>query len=215
MSLVPETLKGKEFEELIMDAGARERKAGAMTLGRYGVQGMVVKGKTLLVPSLPDFEGVLAGGRQFIIEAKVCSSASLQLDKQVVKPRQISHMLDRSAMGAQCFLLVHFNARKLQNANQPAFTVALPVTADSSPVWQRFVDIYAEARRLKCNPTARESISRDLAHDMGTVIRWVAPKGCRKALPDILALLWPQAKAMRQPEPQSDHLQPTLFTDTI
>lgn len=212
MSLVPETLKGKEFEELIMEAGARERKAGLMTLGRYGVQGMVVQGKTLLVPSLPDFEGVLAGGHQFIIEAKVCSSASIQMDKKFVKPRQISHMLERSAMGAQCFLLIHFNARKLQNANQPAFTVALPVTAKSSPVWQRFVDIYAEANRLRCEPTSRESISRDKAYDMGTVVRWVAPKGCRKALPDLLSLLWPQAKAMRQPE--FDNFQPTLFTDT-
>lgn len=207
MSPVPETLKGKEFEELIMDAGTRERKAGSMTLGRYGVQGMVVQGKTLLVPSLPDFEGVLAGGRQFIIEAKVCSGSSLQLDKQVVKPRQISHMLERSTMGAQCFLLVHFCARKLQNANQPAFTVALPVTAVSSPIWQRFVDIYAEARSLKCAATARESISRDLAHDMGTIVRWVTPKGCKKALPDLLGLLCPQAKAIRDPFP-------TLFPDT-
>lgn len=215
MSLVPETLKGKEFEELIMEAGARERKSGSMTLGRYGVQGMVVQGKTLLVPSLPDFEGVLAGGRQFIIEAKVCSSASLQLDKKVVKPRQISHMLERSAMGAQCFLLVHFCARKLQNATQPAFTVALPVTAESSPVWQRFVDIYAEASRLRCDPTARESISRDLAYDMGIIVPWVAPKGCRKALPDLLSLLWPQAKDMRQTETEPDHFQPTLFTETI
>lgn len=212
MSLVPETLKGKEFEQLIMDAGTRERKAGSLTLGRYGVKGMVVQGKTLLVPSLPDFEGVLAGGRQFIFEAKVCSSHSIPLDKKFVKPLQISHMLERSAMGAQCFLLIHFCARKLQNANQPAFTVALPVTADSSPVWQRFVDIYAEARRLKCDPTARESISRDLAYDMGTIVPWVAPKGCKKALPDLLGLLWPQAKAMRQPEPES--FQPTLFTDT-
>lgn len=212
MSLVPETLTGKEFEELIMDAGTRERKAGLLTLGRYGVQGMVVQGKTLLVPSLPDFEGVLAGGHQFIIEAKVCSSHSFPLDKKLVKPRQISHMLERSAMGAQCFLLIHFCARKLQNANQPAFTVALPVTHEASPVWQRFVDIYAEASRLRCEPTARESISRDLAYEMGTVVPWVAPKGCRKALPDLLSLLWPQLKAMRQAE--SDNFQPTLFTDT-
>ncbi len=188
--MVPATLKAKEFEELIMDAADREQRAGRLTMGRYGVQGMVVQGRTLLVPSLPDFEGVLATGRQFIIEAKTCSQASFPLSPKTIKPRQVSHMLERSRFGVPCFVLIHFNMRVVRPHPQPGITVALRVD-DSNPRWQAFVDESNAAKREKRNMRDQGSISRDLAQDIGQRVRWHIPKGCRKALPDLMSMILP------------------------
>lgn len=200
MSNVPEKLKGSEFEQLLFDAAARHERAGRLTMGRYGVDGVVVKGRTLLVPSKPDFEGVLAfpAGRQFIIEAKVCAGSSFPLQKDKIKPRQVSHMLTRSRFGVSCWLMIHFTARKLVRITDPGITVAIPISPDD-PRWQRYVDAHAEAKRSG-NPVAPQgSITRDEAIDIGRVVRWEIPPRCKKALPDILPLLDPQGHLTAQP----------------
>ena len=205
--MTPTTLKGSEFETLLMDAAKREEDAGTLTMSRYGVHGMVVAGKnggasqTLLIPSLPDFEGVLASGRQFIIEAKVCSGPSFPMQKSSIKPRQVAHMLTRSRFNVPCYLLLHFNERKLANSTQPAITVAVPVN-DSFPIWQNFLDVHIEAKRTKTPPASQSPLTRDEAKEMGNLVPWRVARGCRKSLPDLLSFVWPEMRSpIHCPEP--------------
>ena len=194
MSHVPEQLKGTEFESLLAAAADREEKSGLLTMDRYGVTLSVQAGVTLGISSKPDFEGVLASGRQFIFEAKVCSGPSFPMAKDKIKPRQVSHMLTRSRFNVPCFLVIHFTARNLVKSSTPATTIAIPVS-DADPRWQRFVDAHAEARRTKGTVEPQGSISRDEAHDIGQLVPWRIPQGCRKALPDLLSFIWPEARA--------------------
>ncbi|GAA5117082.1 Holliday junction resolvase RecU [Luteolibacter yonseiensis] len=215
MSPVPTTLKGKEFEQLLMDAADRERRAKRMTMGRYGTNGVTIKDdsdpsgkrtKTVLIPSLPDFEGVLYDGRQFIIEAKHCQQTAFDMRKESIKPKQVEHMLERSAFGVPCFLVIHFAERRGQNFFYPAITVAIPVN-NSRRAWQDYVDAYAIARRLKQKVKPQGSITRDIAQEWGQLVPWRIPKGCRKALPDLMSFLVPDST--ETPAPDSE--QPTLF----
>jgi hypothetical protein len=192
MSHTPTTLKGSDFEKLLMDSAAREESHGLLTMGRYGVEGVIVQGKTLLYPSKPDFEGVLASGRQFIIEAKVCSGPSFPMQKTALKPRQVDHMLRRSQFGVPCYLLIHFNERIGKNFHHPAITVAVPVS-DEFPIWRNFLDAHTEAKRTKSPVESQPALTRDTAQDMGQLVPWRIAKGCRKALPDLLSFLWPEA----------------------
>lgn len=193
MSAVPTSLKGPELEKALMDAAAREERNGILTMGRYGVDGVTVQGKIMLTPSKPDFEGVFATGRQFIIEAKCVAGPSFEMRKEKIKPRQISHMLTRSRFNVPCFLVIHFAARRLANANFPAFTVAIPVN-DSQPRWQAFVDAAAKAKREKAKMETQPSITRDWAQDVGKLVPWVTPPRCKNALPDIVSFLWPELR---------------------
>lgn len=193
MSAVPTSLKGPELEKALMDAAAREERNGILTMGRYGVDGVIVQGKTMLVPSKPDFEGVLSSGRQFIIEAKCVAGPSFEMRKEKIKPRQISHMLTRSRHNVPCFLVIHFAERRLANANFPAITVAIPVN-DSQPRWQAFVDAAAKAKREKTKMETQPGITRDWAQEVGKLVPWATPPRCKNALPDIISFLWPQLR---------------------
>ncbi|MCE5310475.1 MAG: hypothetical protein LLG20_22790 [Acidobacteriales bacterium] len=180
--MVPPKLSGKEFETALMDAAKRHEAEGALTMGRYGVQAMHLgKDKVITVPSLPDFEGVLATGRQFIIEAKAVAGSSLPLKSDHFRGRQYAHLAKRSEFGASCWLAIHFSARRLVNSIQPAMTLAVPVDR-SMPFWQAY----------ETGETA--TLHRDTAHQIGSVIPWRIPKGCRKPLPDLVALLWPESR---------------------
>lgn len=195
--MTPTALKAKEFEELILAAAAR---CPHLTLSRYGVQTMVGEGgKLLAVPSLPDFEGVSAPlGRQFIIEAKVCAGSAFPLVPDKIKPRQVRHMIERSRFGASCFVLIHFTERRGKTFHEPAETVALPVI-EQLGFWQEFLDAAAEAKRAKTPFKSPGSISRDYASRIGQRVQWTCPKGARKHLPDLAALLG-----------LTEHQQPTL-----
>lgn len=150
-----------------------------MTLSRYGVQGVTFGGKTILVPSLPDLEGVLApSGRQFIIECKVVSGASFPLADDHFRQRQFAHLEKRARFGALCFVLIHFNERKLATKHDAAMTVAVPV----SPL-MCFWDNYASG--------AIRSLSRGEAASIGYIVPWAIPPRCRKALPDLMSFLAP------------------------
>jgi len=200
MSAVPPALSGKEFEALILESVARCQRYGTLCGGRYGVMVTMVDGKWLPIPSYPDFEGCLSGGRQWIVEAKTCSQSSFPMVKQSLKPKQVKHMLERSAFGALSFLFIHFNERRSTRINDPGITYAIPVTS-AWPRWKQFVDAYSESRKSKEPVEPQGSISRDLAHELGTVVRWICPKGSRKPLPDILNVFDPHCSILaRQPE---------------
>lgn len=187
--MTPHTLKGREFESLLLDAAAREEKAGRLTMGRYGVQVAHMGAEMIALNSLPDFEGVAApSGAQFIIEAKVCAGPGFELRPDKIKPRQVRHMLARSRFGVPSFVLIHFCERRGKTFHQPAETIALPVI-ERLTFWQAFLDAAAEAKRAKTAFVSPGSISRDHASRIGRRVEWTCPKGSKKHLPDLAALL--------------------------
>ena len=177
--MTPPNLKAKEFEQLILDAGKRDHR---IEIDRYGVQVSLIAGEWRPIQSLPDFDGVLEQGRQFIMEAKTNSKTSLTLDKKHIKPRQIKHMLKRSRMGVPCFLIVHFNEFELKTKTHPAITVAVPVN-DEDERWE-----------LLSTGKSAGSLGRSEACAMGDVITWSVPPRCQKALPDIAGLFYPKSQ---------------------
>jgi hypothetical protein len=193
MSHVPTKLTGKEFEQALTDAAAREEKNGLLVMDRYGVEVSVFGDKTIATPSKPDFEGTRADGKHFIIEAKVCAASAFDLRTSHIKPRQVRHMLKRSKFNSRCFLFIHFCQRVLKNANQPAFTVAIPVSGED-PRWQRYVEACDAAKRDKKKMEAQGSINRNEAHDIGQLVAWHVPAGCRKATPNLLPVLYPEMR---------------------
>lgn len=176
--MVPTSLKGKEFETLILDAAKREESSGRLTLFRYGVQGVTFGGKTILVSSLPDFGGVVHGGRQLNIEAKCAAGASFPLASDHFRDRQYSHLAKCARFGGLSFLLIHFAERRLQTKQEPGMTVAVPVD-EKMTFWRHYEA--GEAR----------SLSRDEALTIGQIVPWVVPPRCRKPLPDLLSFLNP------------------------
>jgi hypothetical protein len=97
-------------------------------------------------------------------------------------------MIDRARCGVPCFLVIHFNERKLVTLHEPAETRAIRIHPLDDR-WQRYVDAYTQARRSKQPVAPQGSISREIACRMSVKVNWVAPKGCRKPLPDLGALL--------------------------
>lgn len=178
----PASLRGKELERLcLVDADWRARRLH-YTMGRYGVQVSMrtdaATGKLTMTPlsSLPDFEGVQPGGRQFILETKVTSGASFPLNDDKFKRRQLSHMLIRSRYQVRCLLLIHFNARHLRTRDDPAATWAFPVQEDH-PFWEEF-----DRGEVK-------SISRTWCAAYGIRVQWWIPKGSRVPRPNLLEVL--------------------------
>ena len=201
--MTPSKLEAKQFEELILESAEREEKHGRLSLSRYGVMSSFMGGQWRPIESLPDFEGDLAGGRHCIIEAKTCSAVSFPLEKKSLKPKQVAHMLKRARIGVPCFILIHFNERPTTAAaSYPGMTIAIRVSPEN-PMWQRFVDAYAEARKTKGTPEAQGSISRNRALELGQIVPWRSPRGCRKALPDLLSFLDPDCPREEQLETPS------------
>ena len=131
----PVTLLSKQFEKMCINDGA---SSDNYHMSRYGVSGVFIKGKWQPIQSLPDFEGVIGDrGRQFIFDCKVCSSASFSLHDDKFKARQLKHMLARSQRGVVCFLLIHFNRRKLKTKEVPSVTYGVPVHPDLD-FWEQF-----------------------------------------------------------------------------
>lgn len=130
-----EKITGKEFEKALLFRAEKMTKDGILSLGRYGVQAVMMNNKASgkpewqVIPSLPDLEGVIIGpGRQVIIEAKVCSQASYPIyHTDLKRPKQIDHMLIRASQGALCYMIVHFNPRTLKTIQDDAVTYAFLV----------------------------------------------------------------------------------------
>lgn len=145
---------GTRFENLVQFDLDRCALAKVACGGRYGVQVVPIKNKAhdpddpdssavtfQPIKSLPDFEGVLGSGRQFMFDCKVVSGASLPLSKYDMtrgeRRRQLNHMLKRSRFNALCGFLIHFNARKTQRIDELAVTYLFPVIHDHT-FWTRF-----------------------------------------------------------------------------
>ena len=179
-------MTGKEFEALIIFRAGKLEEEGVLSLGRYGVQAVMMNGPDgkpgwQIIKSLPDFEGTIPpNGQQIIIEAKVCSQASYPIASTDRKhPKQIDHMMRRARMGARCFLLIHFNPRELKTRNDPAETYAIPVHPDNY-FWRMFD---AAEERL---------ISRAMAAEYGITVPWnLYSTRASKQTPDLTALLEP------------------------
>lgn len=168
-------MKGKELERLTLHRLEAEEREGRCCAGRYGVQGSFHDGEWRPISSLPDIEGILFGGRQFITDCKVTKAPSLPLDKlKGPQLRQLRHMLERSRFGAICFLLIHFEARELKRTSEPPLTVAFPIAFDH-PFWVRFQS--GEEKR----------ITRQDAETYGVPIEWNAPGRMKNPTPDVLA----------------------------
>ena len=175
--MTPDRLTGKAFESAIVDVGARYERAGTMSIGRFGTIVVLVNGAWMPRPSLPDFDCVLQGGRQVVIEAKAVTSARLlDFQKSKLKPRQVDYLLRRARMGSLCFLAVHYAGRpagKRTPAVRP-LTVLVPVLP-SELRWVNFV-----------KTQHGEGLSPESALAMGTEIEWTAEGRSKKELPDIL-----------------------------
>jgi len=132
-------LSGKEFEELLLKRGRYLKKQKILSLGRYGVQGVLIGGEWKPIQSYPDLEGDIAPlGRHIIIEAKVVSGASFSLTDDVAfKEHQKKHLLERATFGSLCFVFLHFNARELAKQTLPHRTFAVPVHPDL-PMWEAY-----------------------------------------------------------------------------
>lgn len=168
-------LTGKEFEEICLFRAKAEEECKTLTMSRYGVQASFREGDWLPVPSYPDFEGVTAGGRQFIFDAKVCSGPSFKLDHGSSLFRlQMRHLLRRSAFSVTTFLLVHFNRRVLKTKEEPEITVALPVTKDGS-IWEEY------------DRGERHAVTRTDAVRYGIVVPWnLYSERAKTPSPDLL-----------------------------
>ena len=131
--------------------------------------------RLVAIPSLPDFEGVLQGGRQFIIEAKVVGNGTLALNASKVKPRQVRHMLERHKMGSLCFFLIHYCKRVLKTKVVSPFTVAVPIT------FPGFADFNESG--------AASGIDLDTAIMAGVVVPWVKSQRMKNCVPDLTSFL--------------------------
>ena len=175
---VPPSLGGKEFEGLIMDQAARfDKLGGYLTMGRYGVNVSMIGGKWIPVPSLPDFEGVEAGGRQFIIEAKTTGAVSFPLNKKSLKPKQITHMVKRASKGSPCMLMIHFRERQGVRSHSPSELKVFPVHGDIP-----WVAEYLKKLELGL-PLG------SLPRSEGSPVQWVKFPKCRVGGPDLLSAI--------------------------
>lgn len=167
-------MKAKEFEDVCLYRMRQEEELGRATMSRYGVQGNFIDGAWQPVQSLPDFEGLIEGGRQFITDCKVCGAASFPLDDDKFKRRQWRHMVTRSRFGAVCFLLIHFSERELKTRTEPAETWAFPVMLPH-PFWNEF------------DAGSAKRITRQDCEEYAVKVEWNTLPGGRTTRPDVLA----------------------------
>ncbi len=177
------TLRGKEFEAIIGRRLNKYRTDGAADIRRAGVQAtMVGKGQWQVIPSRPDFEGVLPGPIPVFFDCKVCGGPSMDLapyrhDTKGARKYQLQFMLDRSRYGVPCAFLVHWNRRELSTKAEEAATYWFPVQAEME-FWKSFEA--GEIRRL----------TRADCEELGHRVPWnLFSEGDRNPQPDVLAVL--------------------------
>lgn len=178
-------LTGTALEKLVVQMAGYYKRDGSAHISRAGVQAVRNKDEWVVIPSLPDFEGVFAPrGNQIIFDCKVCSQASFDLSKyrsdtKGSRSRQLRHMLERSQFGSVCFFLIHWNPRSGKTFHQPAETFAFPVHAGML-FWQCF-----ERGEVR-------SLTREDSKEYGWPVKWGTVSGGRtlrplflEAIPDI------------------------------
>ena len=174
-------MKGKEFENIVVNRMKWEEKHGRATMARYGVHAVRIKGEWQPINSLPDFEGVLRNGRQFVFDAKVCRQSSFPLQDDKLHVRQREHLLRRADFNAICFLLIHFPERVLRTRIVPMETWAFPVYRNH-PFWESFER--AEVR----------SITRQHCWDWGVSVTWDLTPKARITRPNVVRAIRELAK---------------------
>lgn len=167
--LTPSRLKGRELEDAAI---AAIRVSETMTGNRYGHKSSFQNDKFRQVKSFPDIEGVFKPfGRQFVIECKVCSGASLRLAYRIADQKQqlqLLHLMRRAEHGAVAFYLVHFNERTLKKRGTiPATTFAVPVHP-AAAFWCDFLNGH------------ETTVDVSIAREIGFECDWYLPKQCRR-----------------------------------
>ena len=194
---------GKRFEELILKQMRIDEQSGLYRAGRSGTQARYAKIPCAkcglpsltprMVPSNPDFEGTLADGRHLLIEAKVCSGASLPIsDPTHVAPKQVQMLLERATMNALCILMIHFNPRDLKTKSDPSLTIAVPV--------HPCMDLWREVERAET-----KNISRQRAQDEGVPVEWHTPGKTRTLVPDISGTFYGVGQTLRAAQMEMNH----------
>lgn len=179
--MTPTKLSGKEFQKLALYRLKWEHGKGRVSAGSYGVKVNHVKdqatGQVVLTPmkSLPDIEGVLPGGSQFIFDCKVVSVSAFEVRESHSSASQHNHLMERAEFGVATFFLIHFNERHLKRSVQPAATYAFPVRPDH-PFWN-------------VEPKPR-SINRQAAAEYGIQVFWNVPPRCKKLSPDLMPAIY-------------------------
>lgn len=169
-------ITAKEFEEVVIYRSKTDERSGLYTLGRYGVKSTFIDGVWQPIPSLPDFEGAMADGRQFIFDTKRCAQASYDLSGSTHKSfkHQLKFMRRRAKFNVTCFVLIHFTERVLKTKTDPEVTIAFPIF--ESKFWEDY-----DAGKIK-------SLNREMAIRHGHYVPWNrATTRVKKDSPDILS----------------------------
>lgn len=181
-----QTLSGAEFERIVSRRLDKARQLGLADVRRCGVHAVMKgPGNWQVIPSRPDFEGLLPGPRPIVFDCKVCSGASMDLASYRGGPKetsgnrkhQLQYMFDKAEYGAVCFFLIHWNRRELETKKEEAITYVFPVHAETE-FWVRFTE--GEIKRLY----------RSDCEELGQVVPWnLFGKLDRIAQPDVLSVL--------------------------
>lgn len=166
----------KQFEDDCLERMRKEEARGNATMSRCGVQVSMVNGELVRIPSLPDFDGVLMGGRAFCFDAKVCGQSKLDINDVKFKARQLRHLLTRGRFGAISFVLIRWTSRALKTRTDPDVTWAFPVHPEH-PFWQA-----VDRGEIK-------SITREDCEEHGYLCPWDTLPGERKPRPNVLIVI--------------------------
>lgn len=178
---------GKDFEAICLWRSTEiAEKSGQYVMGRCGTMSVFIDGEFKPIPSLPDFEGALMGGRMFCFDAKVCSQASFALTGGTAKSflHQYKFLQRRAKFGVLTFVLIHWNERVLKGKTDPEFTSLLRICDNA--LWQSY-----DRGELK-------QIGRTLCKLHGIEVVWDAPEGRHKLSPNLYNALLELQKQVDQ-----------------
>lgn len=172
-------LTGACLEKLVVERSDEYARKKLAMINRCGVQAVRTKDDWIVIPSLPDFQGVTRNGRVFTFDCKVCSQASFDLgpyrkESKGERSRQLDFMLRQSQFNVPCFFLMHWNARSGKTFSEGEETWHFPIHSDH-PFWRRF-----RAGETK-------SINRGDCHEYGLKVEWTIFDSGRKTRPDFLS----------------------------
>jgi len=198
-----ERMKGKDFEKIVLERLRDEAREAKCHFTRYGVQASIMagdnggtggpsgfargRGQVVTTPSYPDIEGAVRalGGRHVVFDCKVESGSSFSLGNYRRSPgqpragsreKQLTHMLNRSAVGGICFFLIRWSRRQLATKDYPLAHFAFPVHRDLQ-FWDDF------------EAGDRNSITRDDCEELGVSVEWNVRDRERTPRPDVLAAI--------------------------
>ena len=169
-------MNAKEWEALCLRSC---RVNGEATAARYGtVSCRLPGGEVVERKSLPDIEGVLVTGRQFVFDCKYVSGPSLNVTEFRQggrRKRQLDHLRERSRYNAICGFAIYFAVRTLARSVQPEMLAWLPV--ECGDLW----DLVSNGEISRIH---RDEVSR-----LGVEIPWVHRPRWKYPRPGILQVI--------------------------